>query len=106
MKMWHGAAQASICQHVHLLRSTPLFHAGTYYVQEASSMFIEQVWKTIVADDKELRVLDMCAAPGGKSTHLLSLLKEDSLLVSNEMIPNRNAVLRENITKWGMLTAL
>ncbi|MBP7388863.1 MAG: hypothetical protein KA841_00585 [Chitinophagales bacterium] len=79
----------------------PLFHAGTYYVQEAASMFIEQVWKAINAEDKELRVLDMCAAPGGKSTHLLSLLKEDSLLVSNEMIPNRNAVLRENITKWG-----
>ena len=49
----------------------PLFHAGAYYVQEASSMFIEQVWKQINPNHETVRVLDMCAAPGGKSTHLL-----------------------------------
>lgn len=79
----------------------PLFHAGTYYVQEASSMFVEEIWNELHLKDKTLRVLDMCAAPGGKSTHLVSLMNKDSLLVSNEVIPNRNKILRENITKWG-----
>ncbi len=79
----------------------PLFHAGTYYVQEASSMFIEQAWKQINPDNEPVRVLDMCAAPGGKSTHLLSLMNEESLLVSNEVIPNRNKVLQQNLVKWG-----
>lgn len=79
----------------------PLFHAGTYYVQEASSMFLEQAWKVTNAVNRPVRVLDLCAAPGGKSTHLLSLMSNDSLLVSNEVIPNRNRVLQENISKWG-----
>ncbi len=79
----------------------PLFHAGTYYVQEASSMFIEQAWKQINPTNQHVRVLDMCAAPGGKSTHLLSLMSEESLLVSNEIIPNRNKILQQNIVKWG-----
>lgn len=79
----------------------PLFHAGAYYVQEASSMFIEQAWQQINPDNKTVRVLDLCAAPGGKSTHLLSLMNEESLLVSNELIPNRNKILQQNITKWG-----
>ncbi len=79
----------------------PLFHAGAYYVQEASSMFIEQVWKQINPDNKTVRVLDMCAAPGGKSTHLLSLMNEESLLVSNEVVSNRNNILQQNIVKWG-----
>lgn len=79
----------------------PLFHAGSYYVQEASSMFLEQIWQQINPENKTVRVLDMCAAPGGKSTHLLSLMSGDSLLVSNEVISHRNKVLQENITKWG-----
>jgi 16S rRNA C967 or C1407 C5-methylase (RsmB/RsmF family)/NOL1/NOP2/fmu family ribosome biogenesis protein len=79
----------------------PLFHAGSYYVQEASSMFLEQAVKTILESGKPLRVLDLCAAPGGKSTHLLSLLGSDSLLVSNETIRSRATILSENIQKWG-----
>ncbi len=79
----------------------PLFHAGTYYVQEASSMFLEEVWQHINSADERIRVLDMCAAPGGKSTHLLSLMNAESLLVSNEMIATRNRVLQQNIIKWG-----
>jgi 16S rRNA C967 or C1407 C5-methylase (RsmB/RsmF family)/NOL1/NOP2/fmu family ribosome biogenesis protein len=79
----------------------PLFQAGAYYVQEASSMFLEQVWKQIKPDNEAVHVLDMCAAPGGKSTHLLSLMSEESLLVSNELIPNRNNILQQNIVKWG-----
>jgi 16S rRNA C967 or C1407 C5-methylase (RsmB/RsmF family)/NOL1/NOP2/fmu family ribosome biogenesis protein len=84
----------------------PLFHAGSYYVQEASSMFIEQAFLTVIANAsasarKPLTVLDLCAAPGGKSTHLLALLPEGSLLVGNEVIRSRSAILAENMTKWG-----
>lgn len=77
----------------------PLFHAGTYYVQEASSMFLEQAIKQWVNEPKT--VLDLCAAPGGKSTHLRSLLPNDCLLVSNEIIRNRSYILAENLMKWG-----
>ena len=77
----------------------PLFHAGCYYVQEASSMFIEQVVKQYI--DAPVRALDLCAAPGGKTTHLLSLLPKGSLLVSNEPVPQRAQVLAENVIKWG-----
>lgn len=78
----------------------PLFHAGAYYVQEASSLFLEQVVRQTDLT-KPLRVLDLCAAPGGKSTHLLSLLSSDSLLISNEVIRSRAQILWENIQKWG-----
>lgn len=77
----------------------PLFHAGCYYVQEASSMFVEQVVKQYV--HAPVRALDLCAAPGGKSTHLLSLLPNGSMLVSNEPMPLRAQILAENVAKWG-----
>jgi 16S rRNA C967 or C1407 C5-methylase (RsmB/RsmF family)/NOL1/NOP2/fmu family ribosome biogenesis protein len=79
----------------------PLFHAGCYYVQEASSMFLEQALKQTVDLSRPLKVLDLCAAPGGKSTHLLSLISKDSLLVSNEVIRSRANILNDNIIKWG-----
>lgn len=79
----------------------PLFHAGCYYVQEASSMFLEQVLKQTVDLSKPISVLDLCAAPGGKSTHLQSLLSAESLLVSNEVIKGRAGILKDNIIKWG-----
>lgn len=79
----------------------PLFHAGCYYVQEASSMFLEQAIRQCTADGAALKVLDLCASPGGKSTHLQSLLSEGSLLVSNEVIRSRAAVLKDNIIRWG-----
>lgn len=79
----------------------PFFHGGSYYVQEASSMFLEQVIKQLRLHHKPLRVLDAAAAPGGKSTHLLSLLHPESLLVSNEVIRSRVPILLENIIKWG-----
>jgi 16S rRNA C967 or C1407 C5-methylase (RsmB/RsmF family)/NOL1/NOP2/fmu family ribosome biogenesis protein len=77
----------------------PLFHVGCYYVQEASSMFLEQVVQQFVTDP--VCMLDLCAAPGGKSTHARSLLPDGSLLVANEVIRNRVQVLAENIMKWG-----
>lgn len=84
----------------------PLFHAGAYYVQESSSMFLEQALKATKLSDKAVRVLDMCAAPGGKSTHLLSLLNQDSLLVSNEIIASRNHTLRQNLARWGYANSI
>ena len=96
----------------------PLFHAGGYYVQEASSMYMELVAQAIENDfaarpsagvdgvagkffEQKLAALDLCAAPGGKSTHLVSLMGEDSLLVSNEVIKSRAVILADNIAKWG-----
>lgn len=79
----------------------PLFHAGCYYVQEASSMFLEQALKQTIDLSQPLKVLDLCAAPGGKSTHLLSLISKDSLLISNEVIRSRANILVDNIAKWG-----
>lgn len=79
----------------------PLFHAGCYYVQEASSMFLEQALKQHADLSQPLKVLDLCAAPGGKSTHIQSLLSPDSLLVSNEVIKQRSIVLTDNIIRWG-----
>lgn len=78
----------------------PLFHAGCYYVQEASSMFVEQALKRYLPG-RPLAALDLCAAPGGKSTHVRSLLPDGSLLVANEVIRNRAQILAENLTKWG-----
>jgi len=79
----------------------PSLHAGAYYVQEASSMLLEQALTQTTDLSTSLRVLDLSAAPGGKSTHLLSLLSQDSLLVSNEVIRSRASILSENIQKWG-----
>ncbi|QNA46014.1 methyltransferase RsmF C-terminal domain-like protein [Lacibacter sediminis] len=79
----------------------PLLHAGAYYVQEASSMFLEQALKQSVELDQPLLVLDLCAAPGGKSTLLQSVISKESLLVSNEVIQTRVNILKENIIKWG-----
>lgn len=76
----------------------PKFHAGAFYVQEASSMFIEQALRQC---GEPHVVLDLCAAPGGKSTLLRTLLPDDALLVSNEPMKPRAHVLAENITKWG-----
>jgi 16S rRNA C967 or C1407 C5-methylase (RsmB/RsmF family)/NOL1/NOP2/fmu family ribosome biogenesis protein len=83
----------------------PLFHAGCYYVQEASSMFVERALRQH-AGNEPLRMLDLCAAPGGKSTHALSVLPKGSLLVSNEVMRNRAQILAENITKWGAVNAV
>ena len=79
----------------------PLFHAGTYYVQEASSMFLEQVIHASGIAHESVVVLDLCAAPGGKSTLIQSLITPTSLLVSNEVIQSRVPMLIENMEKWG-----
>ena len=82
-----------------LFTADPLLHAGAYYVQEASSMFLEQAVKQYFPNAQT--VLDLCAAPGGKSTLLSQALPETSLLVSNEIIRSRAYILAENLIKWG-----
>ena len=77
----------------------PRFHAGAYYVQEAASMFLNRVIAQYI--HTPVRYLDLCAAPGGKSTDAIASLPAGSLVVSNEVIPNRANILTENIIKWG-----
>ena len=78
----------------------PLLHAGCYYVQEASSMFLATVLRQHLPC-RPVRMLDLCAAPGGKSTLALSVLPEGSELYANEPNRTRANILLENITKWG-----
>ncbi len=78
----------------------PLLHAGAYYVQEASSMFLWHVLEHSIPLTTNKKVLDLCAAPGGKTT-LLSSYFTDGLVVSNEVIKSRAAILTENTSKWG-----
>jgi 16S rRNA C967 or C1407 C5-methylase (RsmB/RsmF family)/NOL1/NOP2/fmu family ribosome biogenesis protein len=79
----------------------PLFHSGCYYPQEASSMFLGQVIRQTSDFSEILRVLDLCAAPGGKSTHIAEIIGPDNLLVANEAIRARASILEGTITKWG-----
>ena len=90
----------------------PLLHAGCYYVQEASSMFVTHILRNCQLSARLCRLarprivncqlaLDLCAAPGGKSTALRSVLPDDCVLISNEPMGNRAQILLENITKWG-----
>lgn len=81
----------------------PSYHTGTYYVQEASSMFLDNLLWQLLPDTKGLRVLDLCAAPGGKSTLIASLLEPSALLISNEVIRTRASILEENMTRWGYM---
>lgn len=78
----------------------PLFHAGSYYPQEAGSMVLDKVLKQLDLSEAP-KILDLCAAPGGKSTLIASLLDGNGLLVSNEVIQQRARILKENIGKWG-----
>lgn len=82
----------------------PLLHAGVFYVQDASSMIHE----TIVGSLRKrgllpdgLLALDLCAAPGGKTTSIINALDDTSFIVANEVVPQRARILRENLVKWG-----
>lgn len=83
----------------------PLFHAGVYYVQDSSAMYVGHVFRKLSAAGKGLRVLDLCAAPGGKTTDIAASLREvcgsDFELVSNEVMKQRAGVLCDNVVRWG-----
>ena len=91
--------QAVYLDHRPQFTMDPLIHQGCYYVQEASSMFLAQAVSKCVSGP--VRALDLCAAPGGKSTLLAQLLPEGSLLISNEIQRGRAQILAENMVKWG-----
>lgn len=77
----------------------PMLHAGCYYVQDASSMFIHHVITQLI--ERPVRYLDLCAAPGGKTTAALQALPSGSLVVANEIVPNRARALMDNVMRWG-----
>lgn len=85
----------------------PLLHAGAYYVQDSSAMFVGRIFREILAlaqPEGQLRVLDLCAAPGGKTTDLLSAMRDcgkDYSLVSNEISSSRVTALCDNVARWG-----
>lgn len=84
----------------------PLFHAGCYYVQDSSAMFVGYVFRTLLDNfGPGIKVLDLCASPGGKTTDLASSLRErygsSFSLVSNEVMKQRLGVLSDNVARWG-----
>ena len=76
------------------------FHAGAYYVQEAASQFIDHIISHEKLQGK--RVLDMCSAPGGKTTIYSTAVGEEGLVVANEYVRSRANILADNVRKWGM----
>lgn len=93
-----------ILEHRPVFTLDPLFHAGAYYVQDSSAMYVGHVFRSMLEDDT-VSVLDLCASPGGKTTDLAVSLRErfgsGFLLVSNEVMKQRSSVLRDNVTRWG-----
>ena len=88
----------------------PLFHAGAYYVQDSSSMFVGYAFRKMLSEiqlpqGRPLRVLDLCAAPGGKTTDMAASLREavggQFILVANEVMKARVGILADNVALWG-----
>ena len=104
--VWQNAESIAWCENAFRLTERPdftldpHFHAGAYYVQEAGSMVLDQALRQLSLPECPT-VLDLCAAPGGKSTLLLSFLAEKGILFSNEIVNNRALLLAEMLTKWG-----
>lgn len=104
-----GLEQVPWCKDGFYLKSRPSFHldphwhGGAYYVQEASSMILDNVLSQLPLDDRSKIWLDMCAAPGGKTGILAKHMRTQDVLVANEVIAPRRAVLRENMYKGGFL---
>ena len=83
----------------------PLFHAGVYYVQDSSAMYVGHIFRKLLGQGRGVKVLDLCAAPGGKTTDLAASLRlkygDDFLLVSNEVMKQRAGILKDNVCIWG-----
>ncbi len=100
-----GARHVPWCGQGYYLDNRPPFtfdtdwHAGRYYVQDASSMFIAHVIGSLIHEP--VRYLDLCAAPGGKTTAAIQALPDGSMTVANEIVPPRARVLADNVIRWG-----
>ena len=100
-----GARRVPWCEQGFYLADRPAFtfdtdwHAGRYYVQDASSMFITHVIRHFIHEP--VRYLDLCAAPGGKTTAAIQALPSRSMVVANEIVPPRARVLADNVIRWG-----
>lgn len=81
----------------HKAGSDPLHHVGAYYMQEPSASSAV----TVLAPKPHEKILDLCAAPGGKSTQILSALGDSGLLWSNEYVPARARILLQNLERCG-----
>lgn len=109
--LYDGAIPVTWCEDGRYLPSRPVFtlnplmHSGSFYVQDASSMIYQTIAAILAArvryDDSPLHVLDLCAAPGGKTTAIINALADHDVIIANEYVPARAMVLRENIAKWG-----
>ena len=114
--LWQNSRQVPWNRLGHLLEERPVFtldpcfHAGAYYVQDSSSMFVGEIFRKMlqqmeVPSGRIIRVLDLCAAPGGKTTDLAASLREAFgdrfLLVANEVMKQRAGVLADNVALWG-----
>ena len=85
----------------------PYHHAGVYYIQEPSAMFVGQLAKEALEDKgyflrDDIHILDLCAAPGGKTSHLAGLMNGQGVLVANEIIPGRAKILSQNVERMGI----
>ncbi len=99
---WTETAEAYYLCERPVFTADPAFHGGAYYVQEAGSMFVGWLLRRLFADSAgSLRVLDLCAAPGGKTTHIASVAGAGGVVVANEVIRSRAKILVGNVQKWG-----
>lgn len=107
--LYAGMESVSWCRDGYYLAERPVFtlnpllHGGVFYVQDPSSMIYQQVAERLCSrlNTDALRVLDFCAAPGGKTTAIINALPDGAQLVANEYVAARGKILRENLEKWG-----